>query len=246
MTQAFLHRLLHGLVGMAVGPEKALAVVDGLLAGCETKTAVVNRELHELAQLARQVAGLVRHASGTRRQALLGRRTRPSTRPNSRRRFARFLEDHGHREMDMDYYHPTWSGQPWIVLDSLALILRSGGGEDPAETARRQRQRYSETEHQFLGGVPEPLRFFFRELIRLARTLHDARRPGALPDDAHQSGGAARGGRPGAATYRSSGILDAAEDVFFSHKADLEELIASPAAKRDELSPQGLRSEAVV
>src|SRR5262245_4869497 len=52
MTQAFLHRLLHALVGMAVGPDKALPIVDGLLAGCETKTTVVNRELHELAQIA--------------------------------------------------------------------------------------------------------------------------------------------------------------------------------------------------
>src|SRR5207244_2389489 len=85
-------------------------------------------------------------------------------------RFGRFLEDHGHREMDMDHYHPTWSGQPWVVLDAAALILKGGPGEDPAETARRQRQRYAETEHQFLAGVPEELRFFFRELVRLART----------------------------------------------------------------------------
>ncbi len=40
--------MLHALVGMAVGPERALSVVDGLLAGCDTKTAQVNREIHEL------------------------------------------------------------------------------------------------------------------------------------------------------------------------------------------------------
>ena len=51
VTGAFLHRLLHALVRLAVGPERALTVVDGLLAGCETKTSLVNRELHELAQV---------------------------------------------------------------------------------------------------------------------------------------------------------------------------------------------------
>ena len=28
--------------------------------------------------------------------------------------------------MDMDYSVPTWSGQPWVVLDTIALILRQG------------------------------------------------------------------------------------------------------------------------
>src|SRR5262249_43999208 len=59
MTQAFLHRLLHALVGTVAGPERSLTIVDGLLAGCETKTAVVNRELHQLAQLTRRTPALV-------------------------------------------------------------------------------------------------------------------------------------------------------------------------------------------
>ena len=31
-----------------------------------------------------------------------------------------------YREMDMDFFHPTWSGQPWVVLDAIALVLRGG------------------------------------------------------------------------------------------------------------------------
>src|SRR5205085_9641079 len=58
LTGSFLHRVLHGLVGLVLGPERALAVVDGLLAGCGTKTVVVNRELHELARLAARTPGL--------------------------------------------------------------------------------------------------------------------------------------------------------------------------------------------
>jgi pyruvate,water dikinase len=234
MTQAFLHRLLHALVAMVTGPERALSVVDGLLAGCETKTAVVNRELHELAQLAARTPAL--------RQALLGAAGkdvwgdgRLGAFADFAARLQRFLEDHGHREMDMDYYHPTWSGQPWIVLDAVALILRSEIGEDPAETARKLRQRYADTEHAFLAGLPEALRFFFRELVRLTRTYT------ALDDLEHyqttrvnpiaRSAALAMGRR-----LQERGILDAAEDVFFFHKADLEELVAAyPKEDRDGL-----------
>jgi pyruvate,water dikinase len=224
MTQAFLHRLLHALVGMLVGPERALGTVDGLLAGCETKTAVVNRELHTLAQLAARTPAL--------RQSLLdggsgfAERGRLSPYPEFAARFQRFLEDHGHREMDMDYYHPTWSGQPGIVLDAIALILRSDSSEDPAETARKLRQRYAETEHAFITGLPNDLRFFFRELIRLARTYT------ALDDLEHYQTTrvnpiARRAAIAMGRRLQERGILDAPEDVFFFRKSDLDQLAAA-------------------
>ncbi len=225
MTQAFLHRLLHALVGMVVGPERSLAVIDGLLAGCETKTAVVNRELHELAQLAARVPALRRQLveHGGKATWEEGKLT---DFPGFAAWFQRFLEDHGHREMDMDYFHPTWSGQPWIVLDALALILRSESSEDPAEVARRHRLRYSTTEHQFLAGIPEELRFFFRELIRMARTYT------ALDDLEHYQTTrinpvARRAALVLGQRLQERGILDRPEDVFFLHKTDLEELAAA-------------------
>jgi pyruvate,water dikinase len=228
-TGAFLHRLLHGLVAMMVGPDEALPIVDGLLAGCETKTVVVNRELHELAVLAMRTPAL--------QQALLsdGGRTvweRDGLAGSSAfaARFRRFLEDHGHREMDMDHYHPTWSSQPWVVLDAIALILRGGCADDPAELARRQRQRYAETELKFLSAVPEDLRFFFRELIRLARTYT------TLDDLEHYQTTRlnplcrrtliALGRR-----LQEQGILDQPEDVFFLRRADLEALVGGAGTK---------------
>ena len=90
--------------------------------------------------------------------------------PEFEQRFRRFLEDHGHRELDIDYSQPTWSAAPWVVLDSIVLILRQPQQESPAAVARLQRLQYSETELAFLSAVPEQLRFFFRELINLART----------------------------------------------------------------------------
>jgi pyruvate,water dikinase len=222
-TGAFLHRLLHGLVALVIGQERALGVVDGLLAGCETKTVVVNRELHELARLASQ-APLLFSALMARGGREVWEQGRLADYPAFAARLGRFLEDHGHREMDMDHYHPTWSGQPWVVLDAVALILKGGTEEDPVEFARRQRQRYAETEHQFLNAVPEGLRFFFRELVRLARTYT------ALDDMEHYQTTrinpvcrrlALALGRH----LQERGILDAPEDVFFLKKDELEELV---------------------
>ena len=173
VTQSFLHRSLYGLVAMAVGRQRALEVLDGLMAGCETKTAVVNRELHELAQIALGIDGLRRELLEEGGKAFwengcVGRYG------DFAQRLERFLEDHGHREMDMDYSQPTWSAAPWVVLDTISLMLRQPSPMDPAATARTMRLKYAETEHAFLCEVPEGLRFFFRELIRLCTGIHDA------------------------------------------------------------------------
>jgi pyruvate,water dikinase len=169
ITQSFLHRLLLHLVTTVCGREKGLRLFDGLMAGCDTKTAVVNRELHELAVLASKNSSL--------RTALLeygGQKFHEQNLaqqfPEFRERFERFIEDHGHRELDIDYSRPTWSAAPWVVLDSIVLILNQPQQDPPTATVRLQRLQYSQTELAFLTAVPEQLRFFFREMINLART----------------------------------------------------------------------------
>jgi pyruvate,water dikinase len=232
MTGAFLHRLLHALVALTVGSEKSLAIVDGLLAGCETKTAVVNRELHELAQLIERTP-MLREALQSDSGQTIWDDGRLNAFPEFSARLQRFLEDHGHREMDMDHFHPTWSARPGVVLDSLALILRSGTGGDPAETARQQRLRYSETEHQFLSSLPAEVRFFFRELVRLARTYT------ALDDLEHYQTTRVNPVSRRAAIMlgrrlQERGILDAPEDVFFFQTTELEDLVRAYPHERAE------------
>src|SRR5262249_920901 len=90
--------------------------------------------------------------------------------------FGKFIDDHGHREMDMDYYHPTSSLPPTILLTPPPPLLTTGKTDDPAASVRLLRQCYLQPEPQFLGAVPDEVWFFFHELIRLARTyttLHD-------------------------------------------------------------------------
>ncbi|QEH38357.1 Phosphoenolpyruvate synthase [Aquisphaera giovannonii] len=224
ITQSFLHRLLLGLVELAVGPGRAMEVFDGLMAGCETKTAVVNRELHGLALLAARDEALRRELIERGGRAawdggeLAGHREFAG-------RLARFLDDHGHREIDMDYSVPTWSGQPWVVLDTIALILRQPSPADPEGTAREQRLRFAEVEVAFLAGLPEGVRFFFRELIRLARTyttLDDVEHYQTTRINPVARDVAIEMGR----RLVEAGILDVPEDVFFFRRADLESLVA--------------------
>jgi rifampicin phosphotransferase len=229
MTQSGLHRLLHSLIAMVVGPEKVLPILDGLLAGCETKTAMVNREIHEMAILAANFPNL--------RDELLvhgGRAFFDANRladyPVFAARFGRFLADHGHREVDMDYNVPTWSGQPSVVLDSLMLLLRTPSSQNPSETMRSQRVRYAQTEHQFFGTVPEELHFFFREIIRLTRTY-------TMLDDLEHY----QTTRINPLAHRAAlsvgrflvdlGVLDEPGDVFFSNKVDLDSLTTGATAE---------------
>src|SRR5262249_8502800 len=77
-----------------------------------------------------------------------------------------------------------------------------------------------------LTAVPAELRFFFRELIRLARTYT------ALDDLEHYQTTRVNPVSRQAAMVLGSrlqerGVLDQPEDVFFFRKADLEELVRS-------------------
>jgi rifampicin phosphotransferase len=224
ITQSFLHRLLLHLVTTICGPDKGLKVFDGLMAGCDTKTAVVNREMHELAVLAGNDESLRRCLLEQGGRAFWDG-NRSSQFPEFEQRFRRFIEDHGHRELDIDYSQPTWSAAPWVVLDSIALVLRQPQDDNPAATARLQRLQFSETELAFLTAVPEPLRFFFREMINLARSY-------TLLDDLEhyqttrinplaRQAALAMGQR-----LVEGGILDQPGDVFFFTADTLAKLVA--------------------
>ncbi|HYH83552.1 MAG TPA: PEP/pyruvate-binding domain-containing protein, partial [Longimicrobium sp.] len=142
ITQGVLHRTLFGIVAMIAGREQAPALYDALTCFCETKTSLVNADLHRLYRQIRCEPELERMVVETDRRALwedgsLGRFAGFAA------AFGRFLENHGHREVDFDAYVPTWAGQPWVVLENLRLMLMQGDVAEPGAREVELRARQS-------------------------------------------------------------------------------------------------------
>ena len=223
ITQGLLHRLLFQMVAHVVGPGDAPNVYDGLTCHCETKTGLVNRDLYDLALMVRGDPALRERLVDGDRRAFVESGEMASF-PDFAERFRRFLEVHGHREVDFDAYVPTWSGQPWVVLENLRLIVLQEGMEDPGPAEQELRSRQQVTEREFLARVPDELRTFAGEIIRLARTYT------ALDDLEHYQ--TTRLTPPFRAALVEMGrrlvgasALDEPEDVFFLRRATLEGVV---------------------
>jgi pyruvate,water dikinase len=224
ISQGLLHRLLFQILAHTVGPDEAPAVYDGLTCFCETKTSLVNHDLFHLAAAAAEEPDLRRRLVEEDRRALYEAGALEAF-PDFRSRFERFLEIHGHREVDYDAYHPTWSGQPWVVLENLRLILVQDEVEDPGLKDQALRSRQHNAEQAFMTRVPDPLRPFVGEIVRLARAYT------ALDDLEHYQ--TTRLTPPFRATlielgrrFTADGTLDEPSDVFFLRRTTLDALVA--------------------
>ncbi|HVO31887.1 MAG TPA: PEP-utilizing enzyme, partial [bacterium] len=223
ITQGLLHRTLFKVVSLLAGSADAPALYDSLTCFCDTKTNLVNRDLHALAAQVRATPALRELLATVDRRAIVeGRRLAPFAAFG--RDFEKFLRDHGHREVDWDVYVPTWSGQPWVVLENVRLLAARDDDEDPAEREEALRMRQADAERRFLAQMPEELRFAAAELLRLARTYT------SLDDLEHYQ--TTRLSVPFRAALVEAGrrlagkkALDADEDVFFLRRATMEALL---------------------
>lgn len=226
LTQRTLYKVLHGMLRFATGDaEAASRMFDSLLAHCETKTGIVNKELYRLASLARNNPELSRMIEETpSRDIVSGERF--SAFPEFDRRFGKFLRDHGHREIDFDPYQPTWVEAPWVVIDNLRLIVRQPEKETLEERERDLKVRMQEAEFALFSRLPVSLHFFFHELLRLARTYT------SLDDVEHYQTTRLtlplrKGLRELGHRLVRRGILEEPMDVFFARHKELDEAISS-------------------
>lgn len=224
LTQGALHRLLYTLVEALVGSDGAAELHDDLTCFCETKTALVNRELLRLSSTA--------SASGALAELLRREESRALWDSGQLQvfdpfwpAFQRFLEDHGHREIEFDAYVPTWSGQPWVVLDHLRLLVDRVATEPEDRVELRARNRQHRAEVRLLALVPEALRFLVGEVLRLTRVYT------ALDDIEHYE--TTRLSVPFRAAlvelgdrFLELGALERAEDVFFLQRSEVEGFLA--------------------
>ncbi|EEF62253.1 PEP/pyruvate-binding domain-containing protein [Pedosphaera parvula] len=168
ITHSTLHRLLQRLLAMNFDSETANSLFDRLMAFCETKTGIINKELFELASMVRSQPGLEVLLQQCSSQEVIANHTLQRF-PEFNDRFQKFLHDHGHREMDFDAYSPTWIEMPWVVLDNIRLALQSPTTQSPTDKERDLKNRMLEAEIELYQKIPRDLHFFFAELIRLAR-----------------------------------------------------------------------------
>lgn len=222
ITQRTLYKLVYSIVETAVGKQAAAGCFDRLLAYCETKTGFVNKELYRLARRISQ-----RPTLADKLRALDGRAFLAAggftEEPEIASQFQRFLQDHGHREVEFDPYVPTWLEAPWLVVENLKFMLDSDL-EDPAEKERTLKMAMAETERQFIAGLPEDLRFLVQELLRLARVYT------ALDDIEHYQTTRLtlpfrKGLRALGETLMAKGVVDEPMDVFFATAAAMDEAV---------------------
>lgn len=222
ITQRTLYKLVYSIVEAAVGKAASPGFFDRLLAYCETKTGFVNKELYRLARRITQHPGLTKRLRAMSGQAFLdaGGFERE---PEINAAFLRFLQDHGHREVEFDPYHPTWVEAPWLVVENLKVMLDSGL-KDPSEKERALKMAMAEAERQLVSDLPEELRFPVQELLRLARVYT------ALDDIEHYQTTRLtlpfrRGLRALGEKLHAQGVVAEPMDVFFARAADMSEAI---------------------
>jgi phosphohistidine swiveling domain-containing protein len=195
LTQSTLYAALQHMLSLALDEEQAQVVFERLMASTETKTSQVNTELRELSTLVAADATLLAALEANHGEAGVAVL---SQWPQFKAAFDRFLEQHGHRELDFDAYHPTWVEAPHIVLDQIRLLAArtvaeagtraySGAGTEggtgaeadaeagaPARSAApsdmERKVIQAETELAVVNAAPEKLRYLVQEVIRLART----------------------------------------------------------------------------
>ncbi|MGC3996968.1 MAG: PEP/pyruvate-binding domain-containing protein [Anaeromyxobacter sp.] len=225
ITHGFLHRALFQALALFFPAAEARALYDRLTRVCDTKTSAVNADLAALARAARADPGLAA-ALRERDSRALAAPAGLSDWPAFQARLERFLEDHGHRENDPDPYQPTWGEAPWVVLDQLKVLVAREEEEAPGDRELRARAAQAEAELELLPRLPEDLRFFFSELLRLARAYS------ALDDLEHyQSTRLQRLFRRAllemGRSLAGQGLLAREDDLFFARRAELEAAVAS-------------------
>jgi pyruvate,water dikinase len=228
ITQRTLTQLLLHILQSVAGREQGAALHADVLAWCDTKTARVNQDLWELAQLIRQ--GSFRAVLVDRGGEALLAGNWAKEQPGARAALEHILTVHGHREWDFDPYVAPWRETPGLVLEMVRGMVDRD--VSPNHEGRAARIRMQEAEVLVMSRCPPAARFFLSELIRLARTYT------SLDDIEHYQ--TLRLNLPMRRTLRELGTffverrtLDEPLDIAFASCALIESFIAGRCSETD-------------
>lgn len=220
LTQTLLYRVLRHVLDL-LEPASAQDTFDRLISVVETKTGAVNRAMWQLSRCLRAHPELINtryHDAESLNNAL-------DAYPDVRDDFARFLTQHGHREVDFDAYHPTWLEAPQTVFTQIQMMASQDDSARDEQYWDKKSAMYA-SERELLARAPAGLRFFLQELICLTRTYT------ALDDIEHYQTTRLtlpfrRAARAIGEHLVQQGALDEAMDIYFLPPAELEHAITS-------------------
>ena len=164
MTQAFLTKALFECIATITGNiQEAQVVLKQIASSANTKTGQINRELYEMALMVRENQALFELLSKGSKEAIISLHEFEEF----SKTFNTFIENYGHREITFDYYIPTWTEAPWVVLDLILLTATSNQAEDPLQKEQLTKMQSSKVIQELLFKTPKELQYFISELIRL-------------------------------------------------------------------------------
>jgi pyruvate,water dikinase len=223
ITQAVLCSVLARMIALVAPQGEARPLLNALLAWTETKTGQINKELFELGQIARMNPALEAMLRTSSSRRIIAEEMLAAF-PEFGSRFSKFLEDHGHCEIEFDAMQPPWRDAPWVVLDNVRAILSSPMQQTPAQREREVKIEAQQAELRLYNLVPADLHFFYHEVIRLARTYT------ALDDLEHYE--TARLNRPLRRALRelgrrlvARGVIKEPMHIFHAHRDQLRDAV---------------------
>lgn len=167
ITQAMLYKILKSVLGLLISDQnKVNRMFDALISTNETRTAQVNNELYELAQMIVKNTSLKDRLTSMPTIEFLKQGFLKDY-PDFEIAFNDFLKHHGHRETDFDYYIPTWIEQPNVVLDNIVLIVKNPNAKSPVEKERLVSLQKYEAVKELMEFVPENLKLFVYQFLSL-------------------------------------------------------------------------------
>jgi phosphohistidine swiveling domain-containing protein len=224
MAHALLFNALRQTLHILLGREDGERAIFDLTAACNTKTALVNEELCELAALVREnprLEAAVRTLPA--REALAELRRDAVVSPV----LQQFIDAHYHRELDhfLDPYYPTLGEAPWSVVDNIKLIFdgsfAGGNSIGTAGDGQSAQRRQYEARSRVLARCPADCQPDLLELIELTRAYI------ALDDVEHYQ--TSRLQVPARRCLQAlgqhlvrRGVIEDGDDIFFSRLRTLE------------------------
>ena len=189
--------------------------------GGENATLAINREIWELAELARRTpvvsASLAREGGA---DALTSLREIPEAQPFVAA-FDALIARHGSRSQGWELTQPTWRERPEAAL-SLVRAQMLSPGASPEDVAKASEQRRREARERALARLPAEKHAEFAELIAQAEgyvQIREGRAYWQMVLSGEVRGALLRSG----ARLVSSARIDRADDVFFLEPADFEQ-----------------------